>query len=49
MIPLVYLTFHMKYYISVIYWDINMEMAMLNNTLNSFKSVVGIMISYEEN
>lgn len=45
MIPLICLTFHMKYYISVIYWDINMEMVVLNNTLNISKSVVGIMIS----
>lgn len=45
MIPLVCLPFHMKYYILVIYWDINMEMVVLNNTLNHSKSVVGAMIS----
>lgn len=45
MFPEEWLAFHMKYCISVIYWDINMEMVMLNNTWNSSKSVVGIMIS----
>lgn len=28
----------------MIYWDINMEMVMLNNTFDSSQSVVGIMI-----
>lgn len=34
-----------KYYIFMIYWDINMEMVMLNNPFDSSKCVEGNMIS----
>lgn len=49
MILLVNFICYMKYYISKIYWDINMEMVVLNNISKSFKLVVGIRILYEEN